>query len=83
MTRAIDVSSDDRRRLATGLRAWLSEELDLDITGLQAEMLLDEVTRRLGPAVYNQALYDAQTLLAARIEALGEDLLSLERPVPR
>lgn len=51
------------------------------MTHLQAEMLLDLIGERLGAAFYNRALYDAQALLTARLEALSETVLELERPV--
>ena len=50
-----------------------------EMAALPAEMLIDFLARELGPAFYNRALYDAQAVLAGKLDELGEAVLSLER----
>jgi len=77
------LEKDDRLALARTLRAWLKDELDVEIGGLDAEVLLDVMAERIGPRFYNQGLRDAATALAKRMDVLTEALEELERPVPR
>lgn len=77
------LEKDDRLALARTLRAWLKDELDVEIGGLDAEFLLDVMAERIGPRFYNQGLRDAATALAKRMDVLTEALEELERPVPR
>jgi uncharacterized protein (DUF2164 family) len=64
------------------LQAFLRDDLDVEISELQAGMLLDFMARDLGHALYNRALYDAQALIAAKAEAMSEALYALERKPP-
>jgi uncharacterized protein (DUF2164 family) len=77
------LEKDDRTALARTLRAYLKDELDVEIGGLDAEFLLDVMAERLGPRFYNQGLRDAATALAKRMDVLTEALEELERQVPR
>lgn len=77
------LEKDDRTALARTLRAYLKDELDVEIGGLDAEFLLDVMAERLGPRFYNQGLRDAATALAKRMDVLTEALEELERPAPR
>jgi uncharacterized protein (DUF2164 family) len=42
-------------------------------------MLLDFIAREVGPVFYNRGLYDAQAVLAARIEDVNEAIYGLEK----
>ena len=76
---AVELSREARQAAAARLRAVLAEELDVEIGGLQAEMLLDRLAADLGPVFYNRALADARAIVAARAEDLDEALYGLER----
>ena len=77
------LEKDDRAQLARKLRGYLKDELEVEIGGLDAELLLDVMAERIGPRFYNQGLRDAATALAKRMDVLTEALEELERPVPR
>ena len=77
------LEKDDRAQLVRKLRGYLKDELDVEIGGLDAELLLDVLAERIGPRFYNQGLRDAATALAKRMDVLTEALEELERPVPR
>ena len=66
---------------AKALSKYLKAELDVEVSGFDAVFLVDFITERLGPHYYNQGLYDAQALLHARLEQLGETIYELEKPV--
>ena len=42
-------------------------------------MLLDFLSREIGPFFYNRAVYDAQSVVAKKAEDIGEALAGLER----
>lgn len=75
----IDLTREARAAAATRLQAWLKDELDQEVGGLQAEMLLDELAAELGPLFYNRGVADARAVVAARAEDLDEALYGLER----
>ena len=46
------------------------------------EFLLDFFAREIGAFFYNRGLYDAQTLLASRMEIVAEAIYELEKATP-
>lgn len=79
--RKIELSKDTAEAAARALSKYLKDELDLEVKGFDAVFLLDFITERLGPIFYNQGVYDAQVLLAVKLEEAGEAVLQLEKPV--
>lgn len=75
----IDFSREDREALKNRLAAYLAEEFDVEVGGLQADLMLDFLAHEIAPAVYNQALLDAKALVSARLDDVLESLHSLER----
>lgn len=71
----IVLSADIRSRILGELREFLMHEWDEDVSEFKATLLLDFFLTKLAPSVYNQAVNDAHTLMAARIE----DILALEK----
>ena len=76
----IELAKDTRDALARALSRYLKDELELEVKGFDAVFLLDFITERFGPHFYNQGLYDAQALLAKKLDAMGEAILELEKP---
>lgn len=79
MSKPITLSPAETADLIAELRIWCRDELDMDLGNLPAERLLDFVRERIGPAFYNRGLYDAQAVVAARAEDIGEAVLALEK----
>jgi uncharacterized protein (DUF2164 family) len=81
----VDVVIDKQQKLVmvSTTRAFLSDELDLDIGALQAEMLIDRLAEILGPVFYNQALRDAHDAIRRRMEDAAADIDVLEKYVLR
>ena len=75
----IELDKPVRDALARALARHLKDELDVEIGGMDAILLLDFISERLGPHYYNQALLDAQAHLRAKIEGLGEAFYELEK----
>ena len=79
MSRPIELSREARQAAAAGLRKVLTEELDIEIGALQAEMILDRLVLDVGPVLYNRALTDARAVIAAKAEDMDEALYGLQR----
>lgn len=75
----IELEKATREALGRTLAKHLKDELDLEVTGLEAMLLVDFISERLGPHYYNQALYDARAHIGAKIETLTEAFYELEK----
>lgn len=72
-------SKEEQRDFIPRIKAFVRDELDTEIGDLQASMLMDFFAEKLGHAVYNRAIYDAQALIAAKADEMAEALYALER----
>ncbi|HEY7775791.1 MAG TPA: DUF2164 domain-containing protein [Kineobactrum sp.] len=77
---AVKFSDAEKEQIVSKVKGYFREELDQDIGSFEAEFLIDFFTRELGAHFYNRGLYDAQTVLAAKLEELGDSILELEKP---
>jgi uncharacterized protein (DUF2164 family) len=77
----IELPKDSREALTRALSRYLKDELDLEVTGFDAQFLLDFLAETLGPHFYNQGLADAQALLSKKMDDIGEAISALEQPV--
>jgi len=75
----IELPKETREALVRALSKYLKEELDFEVSGFDAQFLLDFVTEKLGPHYYNQGLYDAQAAIRARLDAIADAVYELEK----
>lgn len=71
---AIELSKDARNELVAHIRSYLGEHFDTEVGELGARLFLDFLLPKLGPAIYNLAIRDAQAYLQERLEDLGAQL---------
>ncbi|MGO1072347.1 DUF2164 domain-containing protein [Lysobacter sp. CA199] len=76
----IKFSKEEKALLAGKLQRYFSEELNQQIGRFDAEFLLDFISEEIGGYYYNRGLNDAQAVLAARLDELGDAIYQLERP---
>jgi len=77
------LTRDQKLEPVRQLQQYFRDELDEEIGDLPADFLLDFVFELIGPFAYNQALTDARHIVADRSAVIDEEILALERPVPR
>ena len=77
----LKVDKQQKIALAKAVRDYLVNELDVEVSGLQCEMLLDHVAEVVGPAFYNQGLRDAQAAISRRMDDAASDIDVLEQPL--
>lgn len=76
----IQFSEDEKAVLVRKIQLYFSEELKQSLGRFDAEFLLDFFTGEVGAYFYNRGLYDAQAILAARVDDLQDAIYQLERP---
>lgn len=70
----ISLDREVHDRALSSLRRYCSEELDLDLGELPAQLFLEFILTEIGPSIYNLALGDAQSFLRDRVADL-EDVM--------
>jgi uncharacterized protein (DUF2164 family) len=76
----IKFSKSEKEVVVRKIQLYFSEELKQEIGNFDAEFLLDFFAEEVGAYFYNRGLYDAQAILAARLDELSESIYQLEKP---
>ena len=76
----IKFSKEEKQIIVKRVKMYFSEELGQDIGGFDAEFLIDFFANEIGPYFYNRGLYDAQAIVAQKVEDLAESVYELEKP---
>lgn len=76
----IKFTKEEKSVIVRKIRLYFTEELKQEIGGFDAEFLLDFFTEEVGSYFYNRGLYDAQAILASKLDDLSEAIYQLERP---
>ncbi|MBO9425160.1 DUF2164 domain-containing protein [Labrenzia sp. R4_1] len=69
-----------RAHLNQQIRQYLSDELDTDLGNMEADFLIDFLTKSLGASFYNLGLKDAQALIARKMDDINDELYGMEQP---
>ena len=73
-------TSEERDIICRKIQLYLREELDQEVGQFDAGFLLDFFAEEVGPYFYNRGLYDAQAILASRMENIAEAIYEIEKP---
>jgi uncharacterized protein (DUF2164 family) len=76
----IRFSVDEKGIIVRRIQLYFSQELKQDIGRFDAEFLLDFFAEEVGAYFYNRGLYDAQAILAKRLDDLSDAIFELEKP---
>ena len=76
----IEFGKEEKETICRKIQLYFREELEQDIGGFDAEFLLDFFSKEIGPYFYNRGLYDAQAILASRLENINEAIYEIEKP---
>ncbi|WP_296014034.1 DUF2164 domain-containing protein [uncultured Agrobacterium sp.] len=77
----LKVDKQQKAAMTKLVRDYLVNKLDVDISGLQSEMLVDHLAQVIGPQFYNQGLRDAQAVILRRMDDAASDIDVLEQPL--
>lgn len=75
----LQLDKEQEEILLDELRAYMSDELDMDIGSLPAKFLLDFIVELIGPKIYDQAISDTEPWLYDRFTGILEDLSVLKK----
>ena len=67
---AIELPKETRDRLIASIKRYVEESFEQPIGDLKAGSLLDFVLTEIGPAIYNQAVSDAQARMSEMVDEL-------------
>lgn len=74
----IEISKQARGDAIASLKRYFEENLSEPIGDLPASLLLNFFLEEVGPAIYNQAIADAQTRMQQRVSDLSGELYADE-----
>jgi uncharacterized protein (DUF2164 family) len=74
----IKLSEEGRERLASQVERFFVAEFDRELSGFQAQRLIDFFVRNLGAPVYNQAIQDARSFLISKLDDLDGEFYEPE-----
>jgi len=74
----IELKKQARADAIASVKKYFEEEIREPLGDLRAGLLLDFFLEEVGPAVYNQAIADAQARMAARVADLEGELYADE-----
>jgi len=69
---SIKFSPTETEQLVDKIQSYFAKELDQDLGQFDAEFLLDFFSKEVGAYFYNRGLFDAQTIIAAKLEHVSE-----------
>lgn len=78
----VEFSKEEKALITQKLQRYVATELGFEMGSFDAEFLLEFVSKELGCYFYNRGLYDAQTVVNARIEEMAEAIVVLEKFEP-
>lgn len=67
---AVTLAAEPKKQALASLQRFCADDLDLDISGIEIQSLLEFFLKEIGPSVYNGAISDAQTFLRDRLADL-------------
>jgi len=66
----IKLPADQKRDVLHSLGRYFSQELETDLSDMQASLFLDYLMREIAPLAYNQGVEDARRFFAEKMEDL-------------
>jgi uncharacterized protein (DUF2164 family) len=75
---AIELKKQARTDAIASLKKYFEQEIQEQLGDLRAGLLLDFFLQQIGPAIYNQAIADAQARMTARVADLEGELYAEE-----
>ena len=79
----IELNKERKQRLVRAIQDYFAVKLDQEIGPLAADLLLEFFVKQLGPAIYNQAVKDAQAFVQDKLMDLDGVLFQPEEPRSR
>ncbi|AWC29201.1 DUF2164 domain-containing protein [Bacillus cytotoxicus] len=75
----VKISNERKGQLVANIQRFFEEEDLEEIGRFQAERLIEEMVKLIGPYAYNQGIEDARKLIVDKLTNIEEDLYALEK----
>ncbi|EMA6343604.1 DUF2164 domain-containing protein [Bacillus cytotoxicus] len=75
----VKISNERKDQLVANIQRFFEEEDLEEIGRFQAERLIEEMVKLIGPYAYNQGIEDARKLIVDKLTNIEEDLYVLEK----
>jgi uncharacterized protein (DUF2164 family) len=75
----IKFEKEERTAIVARIQRYFVDELDSEIGGIPAELLLNFFSEEIGPFYYNQGLADAQAVMARMTDTINDEIYGLEQ----
>ena len=79
MAKKIAFEKAEREAIVGKIQRYFVDELDSEIGGIPAELLLNFFTEAIGPFYYNRGLNDAQAVFARSLDNVNDEIYGLEQ----
>jgi len=64
----IELTREQKENAVGGLQRYLLENHEIELSGLQADMLLDYIAENIAPGFYNKAMMDAIAFMTEKAD---------------
>ncbi len=64
----VDLPKEDSAEVIGSIKRFFHEEIEVDLTELQSQLILKYFFKELAPIVYNKGVSDAESFLLLRLE---------------
>lgn len=78
----MDFHDDEKATIVQSIKQYFADELNQEIGQIDAELLLDFFSEKVGGAYYNLGLRDARAVLAAKLADVDDALYEIEQTAP-
>lgn len=75
----INFTETEKSEITGKVKKYFQDELDQEIGSFDAEFLIDFFAAEVGAYFYNRGLYDAQAIVARKVDELSDSICELER----
>ena len=75
----IEFTAQNKEQIIQKLQKYMNKELDIELGQFDADFLVDFMFKEMGSLYCNRGLYEAQTLLADRMDSLADAIFQLEQ----
>ena len=75
----IEFSPQQKALVIEKMQKYMQTELNIELEQFDADFLLDFISKEMGSLYYNQGLYDAQAVLADKMDTLTDAIYQLEK----
>lgn len=78
---SVKIPKEQKEVIIENIQRFFEEEDMERIGSFQAEALIHQMIKEIGPYIYNQAIKDARKLVLDKLTNIEEDLYVLEKPI--